>query len=36
LKQEIGMKQASIKAGFLLGLVFNPEDGGDMFLRIVG
>jgi hypothetical protein len=22
--------------GFLLGLFFNPEDGGDMFLRNVG
>jgi hypothetical protein len=23
-------------AGFFLGVFFNPEDGGDMFLRIVG
>jgi hypothetical protein len=23
-------------AGFLLGLFFNPEDGGDMVLRNVG
>jgi hypothetical protein len=23
-------------ADFLLGLFFNPEDGGDMFLRNVG
>jgi hypothetical protein len=23
-------------SGFLLGLVINPEDGGDMFLRNVG
>jgi hypothetical protein len=23
-------------AGFLLGLFFNPEDGGDMFFRNVG
>jgi hypothetical protein len=24
------------RAGFLLGLFFNPEDGDDMFLRNVG
>jgi hypothetical protein len=24
------------QAGFLLGLSFDPEDGGDMFLRNVG
>jgi hypothetical protein len=24
------------QAGFLLGLFFDPEDGGDMFLRNVG
>jgi hypothetical protein len=23
-------------AGFMLGLFFDPEDGGDMFLRNVG
>jgi hypothetical protein len=23
-------------AGFLIGLFFDPEDGGDMFLRNVG
>jgi hypothetical protein len=26
----------SFDAGFLLGLFFDPEDGGDMFLRNVG
>jgi hypothetical protein len=25
-----------LPAGFLLGLFFDPEDGGDMFLRNVG
>jgi hypothetical protein len=25
-----------LHAGFLLGLLFYPEDGGDMFLRNVG
>jgi hypothetical protein len=27
---------SSVKEGFLLGLFFNPEDGGDMFLCNVG
>jgi hypothetical protein len=26
---------ACFRAGFLLGLYFEPEDGGDMFLRNV-
>jgi hypothetical protein len=26
----------SLDAGFLIGLLFNPEDGGDMFVRNVG
>jgi hypothetical protein len=25
-----------VHAGFLLGISFDPEDGGDMFLRNVG
>jgi hypothetical protein len=25
-----------LKAGFLYGLLYNPEDGGDMFLHDVG
>jgi hypothetical protein len=38
-KEEISVKQATcyvLRAGFLLGLLFNPEEGGDMFLRKVG
>jgi hypothetical protein len=25
-----------LHAGFLVGLFFNPEDGGDMFLQYIG
>jgi hypothetical protein len=43
-KQEISVKKAAsrayacyvFRAGFLLDLLFNPEEGGDMFLRKVG
>jgi hypothetical protein len=35
-KQETSMKQAKFRAGFLLRLLFNPEDGGEIFLRKVG
>jgi hypothetical protein len=35
-KQEIGMKQAATRSDFLLGLLFDSEDGGDMFPRNVG
>jgi hypothetical protein len=34
-KQEI-LSILSAFAGFLLGLLFSPEDGGDMFFRNVG
>jgi hypothetical protein len=32
------LKQAAIKdhAGFFHGLAFDPEDGGEMFLRNIG
>jgi hypothetical protein len=30
------MKHAQIVAGFFFGLFFDPEDGGDMFLRNIG
>jgi hypothetical protein len=31
-----GQKKPCFHAGFLLGLFFDPEDGGDMLLRNVG
>jgi hypothetical protein len=30
------LKQMASRAGFSLGLFFNPENGGEMFLRNVG
>jgi hypothetical protein len=33
VKQETSMEEAASRSGFLLGLFFNPEDGGDMFLQ---
>jgi hypothetical protein len=34
-QNEVGRKQALI-SGFLLGLLFQSENGGDMFLENVG
>jgi hypothetical protein len=30
------LNSPSVSIGFLLGLLFGPEDGGDMFFRNVG
>jgi hypothetical protein len=32
----LGCDATCLHAGILLSLFFNPEDGGDMFLQIVG
>jgi hypothetical protein len=34
INQNFGKPMVLLHASFLLGLFFNPEDGGDMFLRI--
>jgi hypothetical protein len=34
--KETSVKAATFQIGFLLGLFFDPADGGDMFLRKVG
>jgi hypothetical protein len=31
-----GHKSCLLHAGFFLGLLFNPEDGDDIFLRNIG
>jgi hypothetical protein len=35
-QSESGWQAELFHAGFLLGLFFGPEDGGDMFLRNIG
>jgi hypothetical protein len=30
---DMALQSHRLSASFLLGLFFNPEDGGDMFLR---
>jgi hypothetical protein len=35
-KQETSTKQAASRAGSLLGLLFSPEDGADIFLQNEG
>jgi hypothetical protein len=34
--QETSMKEVASKAGFLVTLLFNPEDGSEIFLRKAG
>jgi hypothetical protein len=34
--EQVGKYYAFPPAGFFLGVFFDPEDGGDMFLRNVG
>jgi hypothetical protein len=34
--EEANMKQVTRRAGFLLHLFLDPEDGGNMFLRNIG
>jgi hypothetical protein len=29
----VGSRQSLIQAGLLIGLLFNPEDGGNMLVR---
>jgi hypothetical protein len=35
-QHEAGFACYLLHSGFLLGLLFNPEDGGDMFLQNAG
>jgi hypothetical protein len=36
IKHSRALLATCFQSGFLLGLFFDPEDGGDMFLRNVG
>jgi hypothetical protein len=36
IQRDAGIMQSLLHTGFLRGLSFNPEDGGDIFLRKVG